>query len=211
VLPDVAATVLDAAPQQEGFRETAWWAQTRDEIVDHVHRSLEALAALSGDFEPWQHEAVFGLEGKPLLVVRAGDDRFLLCGYIDRVDCAPGGAVRVIDYKTAGPSSFSSKAVSDGKKLQLPLYALAARDALTLGDPVEGFYWHVQHAEHSDFTLGRFPGGPQAAMEVAVQKAWEAVRGARDGRFDPQPADGDCPSYCPAASFCWQYQPRFRR
>jgi ATP-dependent helicase/DNAse subunit B len=210
VLPDVAAAVLDAAPQREGFRETAWWTQTRDEILGNVRRSLEGLAALLGDFVPLQHEAAFGRDGRPLLVVRAGEDQFLLCGYIDRVDRAPGGQVRVIDYKTAGPWSFGRKAIADGKKLQLPVYALAARDALELGDPVEGFYWHVQHAEHSEFTLGRFPGGPQAAMDVAVEKAWEAVRGARDGRFDPQPADGDCPSYCPAASFCWHYQPGFR-
>jgi ATP-dependent helicase/nuclease subunit B len=210
VLPDVAAAVLDAAPQREGFRETAWWTQTRDEILGNVRRSLKALAALPGDFRPLQHEAAFGRDGWPPLVVREGEDRFLLCGYIDRVDRAPGGQVRVIDYKTAGPWSYDRKAIADGKKLQLPLYALAAREALELGDPVEGFYWHVRHAEHSDFTLRRFQGGPEGAMDVAVEKAWEAVRGARDGHFAPQPADGDCPAYCPAVSFCWHYHPGFR-
>jgi RecB family exonuclease len=207
VLPEVAGRVLDAAPQVEGFRENAWWTQTRDEILGNVRRSLEALAGLPGDYVPLQHEAAFGLAGRPPLVVGDGEDCFLLCGYIDRVDQSLGGEVRVIDYKTAGPSSYGKADVRKGKKLQLPLYALAAREALGLGEPVEGFYWHVQHAKPSGFTLGDFEDGPQAAMEVAVAYAWEAVRGVRDGHFAPEPADGNCPHYCPAAGFCWQYEP----
>ena len=209
-LPCVAGAVLDAAPRVEGFRTTAWWAHTRDEIVANVRRSLEALAALPGDWVPLQHEAAFGLHGQPPLVAGAGDGRFLLRGYIDRVDRAPGGRVRVVDYKTAGPWGYGDKAVTEGEKLQLPLYALAARDALGLGEPVEGFYWHVQHAEHSPFTLSGFHGGPEGAMGAAVEHAQQAVRGARDGRFVPGPAGGECPAYCPAAAFCWHYQPGFR-
>jgi ATP-dependent helicase/DNAse subunit B len=209
-LPQATSAVLDTAPRREGFRETAWWAQTRDEIVDNVRRSLEALAELPGEFAPWLFEAAFGLEEQPALVVRDGDDAFRLRGYIDRVDRARDGRLRVVDYKAGGPSPFSQAAVAQGKKLQLPLYALAARDALGLGEPVEGFYWHVRQAEPSPFTLGRFQGGPQAAMEGALAKAWEAVRSARDGQFVPQPPDGGCPSYCPAAGFCWHCRPGFR-
>jgi ATP-dependent helicase/DNAse subunit B len=208
-LPGVGAAILDAAPEEQGFRETAWWMQTRAEILENVRQSLEALVALPGGFVPYQHEAVFGLWGRPPLVVRQGDDAVRLRGFIDRVDRAPDGRVRVIDYKTAGPWAYTKKAVMEGKKLQLPLYALAARDALELGDPAEGFYWHVQHAEPSSFQMSRFEGGPEGAMEVAVEKAWEAVRGARDGHFVPEPPDGGCPSYCPAAGFCWHYWPGF--
>lgn len=208
-LPHVAGAVLDAAPEVQGFRETAWWAQTRQEILDNVRGSLEALADMPGEFVPHQHEAVFGLYGKPALEICDGDDRLRLCGFIDRVDRAPDGRLRVIDYKTAGPSSFGKTAVVKGKKLQLPLYVLAARDALGLGEPAEGFYWHVRHAKPSGFVMSRFDGGPQGAIDVAVEKAWEAVRGVRDGHFVPQPPGGGCPSYCPAAGFCWHYQPGF--
>jgi ATP-dependent helicase/DNAse subunit B len=208
-LPEIGAAILDAAPEEQGFRETAWWMQTRAEILENVRQSLEALEALPGGFVPYEHEAVFGLRERPPLVVGQGDDAFRLRGFIDRVDRAPDGRVRVIDYKTAGPWAYTKRAIMEGKKLQLPLYALAARDALELGDPAEGFYWHVQHAEPSSFQMGRFEGGPEGAMEVAVEKAWEAVRGARDGHFVPEPPDGGCPSYCPAAGFCWQYRPGF--
>jgi ATP-dependent helicase/DNAse subunit B len=205
-LPGVGGAILDAAPRELGFRETAWWHQTRAEILENVRCSLEALVALPGDFVPVQHEAAFGLQGQPLLVVDQGEDSFRLGGYIDRVDRAPDGRLRVIDYKTAGSWTYNKKAVEQGKKLQLPLYALAARDALGLGEPAEGFYWHVQHAEPSPFHMSKFDGGPEGAIDTAVEKAWEAVRGARDGHFVPQSPDTGCPSYCPAARFCWRYR-----
>ena len=209
VLPRVAAAVLDDAPQREGFRRTAWWSQTREEIVENVRLSLEALDALPGDYFPVQHEMPFGLKKKPPLTVVQEADRFILRGYVDRVDRAADGRVRVIDYKTGGKWAFTNKSVAEGKKLQLPLYALAVRDALGLGEPADGFYWHVRQAEPSPFSLEGFDGGPQAAMEIAVEKAWEAVHGARDGFFVPQPPDSGCPGYCPAAGFCWRYQPGF--
>jgi hypothetical protein len=118
--------------------------------------------------------------------------------------------VRVIDYKTGGRSVYTKRAVAEGRVLQLPLYALAARDALRLGDPAEGFYWHMRQVDSSPFQMSKFDGGPEGAMAVAVEKAWEAVRGARDGHFAPQPPDTGCPSYCPAAGFCWRYQPGYR-
>lgn len=207
VLPGVAETVLDEAPRREGFRETAWWQETRKEIVDHVRRSLEALAEANGEWVPSFFEIPFGLWGQSPLVVDGEEDSLRLRGVIDRVDVTSDGMVRVIDYKTAGKWAFTKKAVADGKKLQLPLYALAARDALGLGEPAEGFYWHVQQAERSGFTLSGFDGGPDGAIKVALDKAWEAVRGARAGHFVPRPPQGGCPSYCPAVAFCWRYVP----
>jgi ATP-dependent helicase/DNAse subunit B len=210
-LEAVAAAVLDEAPMREGFRETAWWEQTRAEIVENVRRSLEALAALEGDYVPHQQEAVFGLAGRPPLVVRDGRDSFEVRGFIDRVDRAPDGRVRVIDYKTGGPFPFTNRAIAEGKKLQLPLYALAARDALGLGEPAEGFYWHVRQAVPSGFTLSGFKGGPEAALEATVEKTWEAVYGARAGYFAPHPPVEGCPRYCPAAAFCWRHRPGYGR
>ncbi len=204
-LPATAAKVLDDAPAREGFRVTAWWTQSRTEIEANVRRSIEALAALSGSLVPVELEARFG---DPSLVIADGDDTLRLHGIIDRVDRAPDGSLRIIDYKTGGPTSFSKKALIEGKKLQIPLYALAAEQALGLGHVVDGFYWHVQHAEASTFTLASFDGGRDAAMRIAQDHAWTAVRGARAGRFVPHPPSDGCPDYCPAAAFCWHYRPR---
>jgi len=215
-LPAVAERILDEAPRREGFRETAWWEHTRQEIVDNITGSLEKLHTFldelrdkfKADFTPTHYEARFF---KPqVLTVTDGEDRFQLHGVIDRVDCSSDGRLVVIDYKTSSPNGFSNSAVARGEKLQLPLYALAARDGLKLGEPVEGFYWHVRHAQRSGFTLSAFARKRQrSALDVAVAKAWEAVRQVRKGNFVPSiPQDG-CPIYCPAASFCWHYQARY--
>jgi RecB family exonuclease/superfamily I DNA/RNA helicase len=206
-LPEAARRVLDAAPAREGFRVTAWWAQTRAEIEEDVRRSLLGLAEVSGDWQPIAFEQGF-FDPQTLEVMVAGDS-FRLHGVIDRIDRAPDGRLRVIDYKTGGPSSFKRQDVEAGKKLQLPLYALAARDALHLGQPADGFYWHVRQAQPSDFTLPGSTGGPAAAMRRAADFAWEAVQGIRAGRFAPTPPADGCPDYCPAAAFCWRYRPRY--
>ena len=208
VLPEVAGAILDAAPEEEGFRETAWWAQTRREIVAELERTLPALAQQPGDFLPCRFEARFGLGSEPPLRVIAGGKSFFLHGVIDRIDRSAAGQLRVIDYKSGGPTPYSNRAVMEGKKLQLPLYALAARDALRLGEPTDGFYWHVRHAVPSTFRLGG-GDGPEAAMQNAAQKAWEAVQGARAGQFVPHPPDDGCPAWCGASGFCWHYHPRF--
>ncbi len=205
-LPAVARAVLDAAPQEEGFRVTAWWQQSRAAIEANVQHSLEVLAQRAGEYVPLFQEKRF--TGDNRLTIQDGTDSFAVQGIIDRIDRTPDGRLRIIDYKTAGPTTFTVHALEEGKKLQLPLYALAAEQALGLGTVADGFYWHVQHAEASALKLVDFDGGPAAAIDAARDYAWKAVRGARDGHFAPQPPSDGCPDYCPAVAFCWRYRPR---
>ena len=58
-LPEVARRVLDAAPAEEGFRETPWWEHTRAEIVEHVRQSIVALAEAPTDTAPWPLRRAF--------------------------------------------------------------------------------------------------------------------------------------------------------
>ena len=208
-LPRAAKSVLDDAPRTEGFRETAWWAQTREEIEDNVRRSLQALAenCAAKGFKPVGFERRFFDPDEVLVSV--DEHSFRLHGVIDRVDQMPDGRVRIIDYKTAGPGEYTNRALDDGKKIQLPLYALAAR-ALGLGDPYDGFYWHVRHAKASSFSLrGYEEKSGQDPLKVAALKAWDVVRGVQEGQFQPRRSADGCPEYCPAASFCWKYQASF--
>jgi ATP-dependent helicase/DNAse subunit B len=216
-LPGAAAEVFQKAPFEEGFRETAWWQQTQAEIIRNLRFSLAVIEGLSTEFRFHSAEHRFGMgrsQSSSLVVVVPGEGEFRLRGLIDRVDRSQEGKLRIIDYKTGGPGGFSNKSVQEGRKLQLPLYALAAEQALDLGLVQEGFYFHLQAAQASGFSMSKFRDGgktgPRAAMEVAALQGWTAVKLIRRGEYPPHSPDTGCPSYCPAADFCWKYQPGYR-
>jgi ATP-dependent helicase/DNAse subunit B len=206
VVARIAGPILDAAPEKEGFRETPWWSQTRVEIVDNVVQSIVTLEREAGDYRFFMAEAAFGLRGNPPLIIGEGDDRLAVRGFIDRVDRDSEGNIRVIDYKSGGKSAFTPITFARGKKLQLPLYALAAQEALGLGRVTGGFYWHFKQAESSSFKL---EGDVDETIDTAVSYARDAVARIREGEFAPRPPEGGCPSYCAAAAFCWHYTARW--
>jgi len=92
--------------------------------------------------------------------------------------------------------------------VQLALYALAARDALGMGDVSGGFYWHIGSAKASSLKLEKYKGGVEAALQVAANHALAYAAAVRTGHFQPKPPSGGCPGHCPAAAFCWRYAPR---
>jgi len=203
LLPAIARRILDAAPEEQGFRETAWWRETRKEIVENIARTIQNMVKIQGDFVPVEFERRF--HRSETLIVYDGADTFRLRGVIDRVDKDAQGCVRIIDYKTAGPYKYNKQTLESGEKIQLALYALAARDSFGHSEIVDGFYWHVFRAEPSKLRLSEY--GPEEAIGVAVGHAWSSVRGVRQGHFVTRaPADG-CPEYCPSVSFCWNYRP----
>ena len=85
---------------------------------------------------PWRTELPFGTGGTEPVRLGLGDGRVLLLrGMADRVDRAPsGGRIVVIDYKTGSIRPYRHLGATDpthrGRRLQLPVYALAARAAV---------------------------------------------------------------------------------
>jgi ATP-dependent helicase/nuclease subunit B len=70
-------------------------------------------------------------------------------GRIDRVDVSlDDGHREVFDYKTGrvefDAETLAADPVQEGRKLQLPIYALAVREADT--PPVRGSYWYTREA-----------------------------------------------------------------
>jgi RecB family exonuclease len=214
LLPAVAQSVFDAAPRQEGFRVTAWWAQTKAEIEANVAASLAALAEYDGT--PFAFELSFHGDGALHLNLggEEGEAAYSVSGKIDRVDRRPDGSLRIIDYKTGVGDYDSARTLIDGRRLQLALYALAAQSALELGEVSDGFYWFA-HKTRGSWTLATFEDpatgatGAQAAIEIALHHASAAVGSARQGKFAPQPPTGGCPEYCTAANFCWHFRPKY--
>jgi ATP-dependent helicase/DNAse subunit B len=206
-LPDEARKVFTTAPIDYGFRPGALWDAQQRELEEKLRATIEALAEISEGFTPHRFEQRFGM-GQPSLIVRADDGTEIrLHGYIDRLDVDQHGHLRVIDYKASG-STISAKDLEKGKRLQLPLYALAAREALGLGEIASGFYWHILRGEASSFKLEKYPDGIDAAFDQVKQHVVDHVRHIRTGQFQPTPPDGGCPSYCSAVAFCWRYTPK---
>ena len=205
LLPAVAQAVYDGAPQQYGFRPTPLWERQQVELTETLERTLEGLIDVAGGYVPTAPELAFGLRGRPPLVL-PGEPVVRLRGYIDRVDRAPDGRIRVIDYK-AGSSPISARRLEEGTRVQLPLYALAAQEILE-GEVASGFYWHVTSARPSYLKLEKVEGGVPGAIETALAHTRRVVSTVRAGQFAPEPPDGGCPTFCPAAPFCERFTPR---
>jgi len=205
-LPEVARAVFATAPADYGFRPTALWNQQQAELFRILRETVTALADKSEGWTPRYFEQKFGF-GSPALVVHTPEGEVRLHGYIDRIDVDAEGRLRVVDYKASG-MPIAADDLKDGYRLQLPLYALAARDALNLGEVAGGFYWHIGRAKESSLKLEKFEGGVSGALETAKQHLAAHVAGIHAGRFQPEPPEGGCPSYCPATRFCWRYKAR---
>ncbi|MDY7080694.1 MAG: PD-(D/E)XK nuclease family protein [Chloroflexota bacterium] len=205
LLPDVARQVYDDAPNEYGFRPSPLWERQQEELTEVLRRTLDALIEIAGDYEPAVPELAFGLHERPPLVLR-GEQSLQLRGYIDRVDRAPDGRIRIIDYK-AGSTPIPARDLTDGYRLQLPLYAMAAERALD-AQVASGFYWHIGSAKPSGLKLEKYEGGVVGAMETAVAHAMQIVAAVRAGQFAPTPPDSGCPAFCPAVTFCEQYKPK---
>jgi ATP-dependent helicase/DNAse subunit B len=207
----VAQQVYDAAPNDYGFRPTPLWERQQEEMTEVLRRTVEALIEIAGGYEPLTQELPFGLDGQRALALR-GEFSLLLRGYIDRVDRAPDGRLRIIDYK-AGSTPIPAGDLSAGRRLQLPLYAMAAREALE-AEVASGFYWHIGSAKPSSLRLEKYASAGQGrrgvagAIETAVDYATAIGAAVCGGRFSPAPADNECPRFCPAAAFCECYKPR---
>ncbi len=204
-LPQVAQRVYDDAPNDYGFRPTPLWERQQEELTEVLGRTLEGLIEIAGDYRPAEPELAFGLHGRPPLELH-GAHPLKLRGYIDRVDRAPDGRIRVIDYK-AGSTPIPARDLTRGYRLQLPLYALAAEQALG-AEVASGFYWHISSAKPSGLVLEKYEGGVVGAIETAVAHTMEIIAAVRAGQFAPAPPDDGCPTFCPAAAFCEGYKPR---
>ncbi|HET8969709.1 MAG TPA: PD-(D/E)XK nuclease family protein, partial [Candidatus Nanopelagicales bacterium] len=150
------------------------WARSLERILD----DLEWMVT---DDDAWRSgigatvlasEMPFGMKGHPPVAVPVPGGRILMRGSADKVDRGADGTLYVTDLKTGGASKFKAISADDpvvgGTKLQLPVYALAARERY--GDqatPVEASYWFVRKDR------GRIP----LELTAEVQRTYAATLG----------------------------------
>jgi putative RecB family exonuclease len=179
--------VLDAEPEiagmfssDDGSAITAWLTSCRESLRGYFE--LEDPRRL----EPAERE---------LYVEALLDSKLLLRGFVDRIDIAPDGAIRVVDYKTGRSPGVGY----EGKALfQMRFYALviwrtrgvvpALLRLVYLGDGQMVSYVPDEH--------------DLLATERVVEAIWRAIEQAREsGEWLPSPgwACGWCSfqAYCP--------------
>ena len=209
-LSKVSQNIFKTAPLEYGFRPSALWEFEKEQLLNKLQGTIEALVSESEGWSPLAFEQKFGIGELPTLRVELGGEAILLRGVIDRLDRNEKNEIRVVDYKT-GSSHLDAKDLKNGARLQLPLYALAARDTLKLGNVTEGFYWKILAAGAGGLKLSGFKTekgqGVDEAINVVLEHLTRILRSIRAAEFPPIPPKGGCPTYCPAAQWCWRYEP----
>jgi len=207
LLEDCAASVYLNSPRKQGFRESPLWEVEKAEISGKLRNTITALEDKREDWTTIQLEAKFG-KTQPFSI-DIETERVPVRGIIDRVDKNTKGEIRVIDYKS-GSANLSKADLISGRRVQITIYAQAVK---SFGNVVDGFYWVINGKQNPYLKLSDFKykglEGVDAAYTVLQEHLTYIMHGLRAGEFPPKSPKGGCPSYCPAAGWCWRYQPGF--
>ncbi|MEJ7795806.1 MAG: PD-(D/E)XK nuclease family protein [Nocardioides sp.] len=157
-------------------------------------RILTTLVAMLDEDDDWRaghgsrvvaSELTFGMRGEPPIEVVIPSGRILMKGSADKVDSADG-RLFVTDIKTGSKRTFKDisqeEPLHGGTKLQLPIYAYAARERH--GDratPVSAGYWFV-HRDPGRVTIELTPD-----VEARFAETLDVlVNGIVQGLFPPK-------------------------
>jgi RecB family exonuclease len=151
-LARIASQVADEFEARGLTGHRLMWRQERARILADLQALLDDDEKLRRETGRRQvrSELVFGMRGADPVEIPLSDDRVIrLRGSADRVDVDASGAIVVVDYKTGSSSKFQGLGEDDpthgGTKLQLPVYAHAARAQLSAPDaPVSAEYWFLR-------------------------------------------------------------------
>src|SRR6478736_1280695 len=172
--PDLASLFTDEGP------DVAEWLATCRVVLDRYF-TLEDPTRL----EPAERE---------LYVEALLDSRLLLRGFVDRIDIAPDGAIRVVDYKTgrAPGELFEAKAL-----FQMKFYALVI--------------WRTRGVVPAMLQLVYLGSGEMLryvpdeadlrATERKVEAVWSAIRQAQ-ASGDWRPSPSKLCSWCAHQALC---------
>ena len=200
-------------------------------LTSELERAVELLRdrerRIAGPLVPRAGQLEYAFGGEAPVELGPADCRYRLRGSIDRVDRAPPHTLAdepraiaaIVDYKRSpSATDASAKAGTEGRDLQLPLYALAleARE----GVRVVGLEWAAgltrrRRIIHDDDAAALFAARREAApllgeahdafrarLAAAEDAATQVVRQARAGGHDRAPIARKTCAACPWQSIC---------
>ena len=183
-----------SAPERHHFGRAALWRLGWEDAANDLERLIRREAVHN---ETYGTTRVAGLERRIDIVLPGVEPELRLQGNIDRVDAGPGFA-QIVDYKSGRGISFS--AVERGERLQLQLYALAAREDLQ-AERLIARYAYLDPRE-KEWALDSANPDHAALIEDAARHA-EVVRASvAEGDFRVNPQVTPCPSYCAFQHIC---------
>jgi putative RecB family exonuclease len=120
-----------------------------------------------------------------------------LRGYIDRLDVAPGGEIRIVDYKTgtAPPAEFEARALFQMKFYALVLWRAEGRLPRLL---------QLMYLGNGEIVRYQPDEADLLATERKVEALWQAIERARTGR-DWRPRPGRLCDWCAHKPICPAY------
>jgi ATP-dependent helicase/DNAse subunit B len=187
------------------------WRLARSRIRRDLEGFLDAdeKLRLEHGVVPEDVEVSFGMSGEAPLIVDLGDRAIAFRGRIDRVDRSPDGSrLLVLDYKTGGVLDAHRKLDADpvhgGTLLQLPVYALAARERYGAKE-VEAHYWFATEQRNysvhgydvGDWQLEKF----RAALATIGSGIGQGLFPARPGKRGRDDGFENC-MFCPYDRAC---------
>jgi ATP-dependent helicase/DNAse subunit B len=123
-------------------------------------------------------------------------DSLEISGRIDRIDTAPDGTARIVDYKYSGVQRVKEK--KDGSALQAPLYLMAAEKVFGVRPSQVFFVGLKGKVEYVGWNEDEFPAEWQTTGDRVVQM----VEQIRAGRVVPAPADTGSCRFCDVRDVC---------
>ena len=159
-----------------------FWDRDHRRILADLDRFLTEDTRVRSDhgLTPLATEFRFGLpeaEWPAIEIVLSDGRRLRFRGAADRVDRDAAGTLLVVDYKTGRSFAVGEEGdpTSGGRKLQLPVYALAAKRAFgNEATPVVAAYWFVS-------SRGEFRWAEVALDEATRLRFDEVLRTIVDG------------------------------
>ena len=196
---EIADEEFDAAESRGVTGKRTLWKLEKQDIEADLDTFLEEDAQVRSEHGSIgiRVEAAFGFAGVPQAGMELTDGtRIGFRGMADRLDIsADGTSVLVIDYKTGSARSYrelEGDVIDRGKRLQLGIYSLAARNIEPAAGRVRAAYWFAT-------ARGGFQFAPRDFLDMGDERTDRRFRegistivgGIRRGLFPANPGRQD--------------------